>query len=49
MTYIDGFLAAVPETNKNAYIDHARTALPLFTQHGAKRMVENWGNDVPEG
>jgi uncharacterized protein YbaA (DUF1428 family) len=49
VTYIDGFLAAVSETNKGAYIKHARTALALFTDHGATRMVENWGDDVPDG
>ena len=42
MTYIDGFVAAVPQANKAAYLDHAREALPLFKDHGAVRMVENW-------
>jgi len=49
MTYIDGFVAAVPQANKAAYRDHAREALPLFKDHGAARMVENWGDDVPAG
>jgi uncharacterized protein YbaA (DUF1428 family) len=49
VTYIDGFLAAVPQANKNAYVEHAHTALPLFKQHGAARMVENWGDEVPDG
>ncbi len=49
MSYIDGFVAAVPQENKQAYLDHARAALPLFKDHGATRMVENWGDDVPEG
>ena len=49
MTYVDGFVAAVPQANKAAYLDHAREALLLFKDHGAVRMVENWGDDVPEG
>ena len=48
MSYIDGFVAAVPQENKQAYLDHAREALSLFKDHGATRMVENWGDDVPE-
>ena len=49
MTYIDGFVAAVPQANKQAYLDHVREALTLFKDHGAARMVENWADDVPEG
>jgi uncharacterized protein YbaA (DUF1428 family) len=49
MSYIDGFVAAVPQENEQAYLDHARAALSLFKDHGATRMVENWGDDVPEG
>ena len=49
MTYIDGFVAAVPQENKQAYLDHVREASRLFEDHGATRMVENWGDDVPVG
>ena len=49
MTYLDGFVAAVPEENRQAYVDHVREALTLFKDHGATRMVENWGDDVPVG
>jgi uncharacterized protein YbaA (DUF1428 family) len=49
MTYVDGFVAAVPQENRQAYLDHAREALTLFKDHGATRMVENWSDDVPEG
>ena len=49
MTYIDGFVAAVPQENKQAYLDHVREAWSLFKDHGATRMVENWGDDVPVG
>lgn len=49
MTYIDGFIAAVPKANKQAYITHARAAADLFVEWGATRVVENWGDDVPPG
>ncbi|GHC63827.1 hypothetical protein GCM10010136_05420 [Limoniibacter endophyticus] len=49
MGYVDGFLLAVPEKNKQAYIDMAATAAQVFYDHGATRMVENWGDDVPDG
>ncbi|HMQ58983.1 MAG TPA: DUF1428 domain-containing protein, partial [Rhizobiaceae bacterium] len=49
MTYIDGFVAAVPVANKQAYLDHAQRMAAVFTGHGASRVVETWGDDVPEG
>lgn len=49
MSYIEGFVAAVPTANKQAYIEHARQAAPFFKEFGAGRMVENWGDDVPTG
>lgn len=49
MSYIDGFVLAVPAANKQAYIDHATASVPLFKEFGATRMVETWGEDVPDG
>jgi uncharacterized protein YbaA (DUF1428 family) len=49
MAYIEGFVAAVPRANKDAYRKHAASAAPIFKKLGATRMVENWGDDVPEG
>ncbi|KKB07938.1 DUF1428 domain-containing protein [Devosia chinhatensis] len=49
MTYIEGFLAAVPKANKALYIAHARAAADLIRSWGATRVVENWGDDVPHG
>lgn len=49
MTYIDGFVAAVPTANKAEYVEHAKQAAVVFKDHGATRVVECWGNDVPEG
>ena len=49
MAYIEGFVAAVPTANKDAYRRHATDAAPLFKEFGATRMVETWGDDVPDG
>ncbi len=49
MTYVEGFVAAVPKANKEAYQKHAADAAPLFKEFGVTRMVENWGHDVPKG
>ena len=49
MTYVEGFVVAVPTANKEAYRKHAADAAPLFREFGASRMVECWGDDVPEG
>jgi uncharacterized protein YbaA (DUF1428 family) len=49
MSYIEGFVAAVPRANKAAYCKHASDAAPIFKRLGATRMVESWGDDVPDG
>ena len=49
MTYVDGFVAAVPAANKELYRKHAETAAAVFKELGAERVVECWGDDVPEG
>ena len=49
MAYIDGFVAAVSAANKGAYRKHVAEAAPLFKEFGATRMVENWGDEVPDG
>ena len=49
MPYIDGFVMAVPTANRQAFIDHANRFDPLFLEHGATRVLECWGDDVPHG
>ena len=49
MTYVDGFVAAVPNANRDAYRKHAVEVAAIFKDHGAERLVECWGDDVPEG
>ena len=49
MTYVEGFVLAVPAANKDSYKAHAEQAQPLFAEFGVARMVETWGDDVPDG
>jgi uncharacterized protein YbaA (DUF1428 family) len=49
MSYIEGFVAAVPRANKEAYTQHATHAVSMFKKLGATRLVETWADDVPDG
>jgi len=49
MHYVQGFVAAVPAANRDAFARHAAEAAPLFREFGAARVVECWGDDVPDG
>jgi uncharacterized protein YbaA (DUF1428 family) len=39
----------VPTANRDAYRKHAEAAASVFKAHGALKVVECWGDDVPEG
>jgi uncharacterized protein YbaA (DUF1428 family) len=49
MAYIEGFVIPVPNDRKGAYRDSAKAAAEMFIEHGAQRLVECWGDDVPHG
>ncbi len=49
MSYVDGFVLAVPTSKREAYLQHARQAARIFREHGALSVVECWGDDVPDG
>jgi uncharacterized protein YbaA (DUF1428 family) len=49
MSYIDGFVIAVPTANKQQFIQHANDGDSVFVEHGATRVLECWGDDVPSG
>ncbi len=49
MSYIDGFIAAVPKANKEKYIEHAKVSAVVFKDHGALKITESWGDNVPDG
>ena len=47
--YVDGYLAPVPAGNKDAYREMAAEMAVIFKEFGAVRVVEAWGDDVPDG
>jgi uncharacterized protein YbaA (DUF1428 family) len=49
MAYVDGFVIAVPTANREKFREHAAAFAPIFKEFGALRVVECWGDDVPEG
>ena len=49
MTYVEGFVAAVPTANRETYRNFAERAAAVFREYGAVKVVECWGDDVPEG
>ena len=49
MSYIDGFVMAVPKGNKQKFIEHAKRGDSVFVENGAKRVLECWGDDIKDG
>jgi uncharacterized protein YbaA (DUF1428 family) len=49
VSYVDGFVLAVPKNNRDVYKKHAEEAAVMFKEHGALQLVECWGDDVPDG
>lgn len=49
MSYVDGFVIAVPTANKRVFIEQAHEFDTALEQFGAVRILECWGDDVPVG
>jgi uncharacterized protein YbaA (DUF1428 family) len=49
MSYVDGFVVAVPTANREAYRKHAEAAAIVLKEYGATKLIECWGEDVPDG
>ena len=49
MSYFDGFVIPVPTAKREEFREHAAAFAPVFKEYGALRVVECWGDDVPEG
>lgn len=49
MSYVDGFVAAVPTANRERYREHAEMGARVFKEYGALSVVECWGDQVPSG
>lgn len=48
MTYVDGFVLAVPKANFEAYRKMAETGREVWMDHGALTYVECVGDNVPD-
>ena len=49
MSYISGFVIAVPTANKEVYRAHAAKAAEFFKEYGVLEIMEAWGVDVKDG
>ena len=57
MSYVDGFVVAVPTANREAYRKHAEEALAIFKEHGGaalrrvlgRRRARRQGHVLPDG
>jgi uncharacterized protein YbaA (DUF1428 family) len=49
MSYVDGFVIAVPTANKEKFVTQATDFDSVFLELGALRILECWGDDVPDG
>ena len=49
MSYIQGFVIPVRKDRKNDYRAVCQRLDPIFEEYGATRIVECWGEDVPDG
>lgn len=49
MSYVEGFLIPVRTADRQAFLDHARRIDPIFLELGARRIVEAWGDNLPNG
>jgi uncharacterized protein YbaA (DUF1428 family) len=47
--YVDGSVSPVPATKKQAYLDAMKQKAKLLKECGATRVVDAWGDDVPDG
>jgi len=47
--YVQGFLLAVPEDKKDAYLDMAEKGAKFFKEYGVTEIVEAWEDDVLDG
>ena len=49
MSYIDGYAAAVPTANREAFRAQAEKMATAFKEWGALQVMDAWGDEVPDG
>ena len=47
--YLDGVVVPVPTDKKDEYIAFCKIAADVFTENGATRVMDTWGDDVSDG
>ncbi|GAA0584049.1 DUF1428 domain-containing protein [Rhizomicrobium electricum] len=47
--FVDGFVIAVPTAAKDTFVEQANAIDAVFMELGALRILECWGEDVPDG
>jgi uncharacterized protein YbaA (DUF1428 family) len=49
MAYYDGFVIPVAAADKAKFVDHALRMDKVFLEHGARQVVEAWGETIAAG
>jgi len=49
LSYIDGYVIAVPTASKETFIEQAKVFDGIMMDLGAIRIMECWGDSVPDG
>jgi uncharacterized protein YbaA (DUF1428 family) len=49
MSYFDVMVASVPTDKKDEYRKNSQEMSAVFMEHGAQKLVDCWGDDVPDG
>ena len=47
--HVEGFVVPVRTEKKDDYIRAAKVVAEVYLEHGARRVMECWGDDVPIG
>lgn len=47
--YVEGFILPVKTARKDDYLEMSRQFAAIYREHGATRVVECWGDDLPLG
>jgi uncharacterized protein YbaA (DUF1428 family) len=49
MSYVMSYVGSVPNDRKKDYLKASQAVAAVFKEYGALRVVEAWGENIPEG
>jgi len=49
MSYVHGAVIPVPTAHRDTYIEKSNAMAAIFRDHGALKVVDCWGDQVPPG